>query len=198
MVAGLRPRLVLLLTGAVFVVLTATALGGTVSAEVELRHALVRWASPELVDALRVLNFAGDWRVILPISIILVVLLPHARARWRVWLALMIAVPLVQGAVQYLVGRTRPEDISLGFPSGHVTAAAAFFGVVIYLAQALPRRGPRLTVQALAALLVVMVALARIVLRAHWPSDAVGGVALGLALASAAVLAAQVPEDKER
>jgi membrane-associated phospholipid phosphatase len=198
MVGGLRPRLVLVLTGAVFVVLTATALGGTVSGEAELRHALMRWASPEVVDVLRVLNFAGDWRVVLPIGIILVALLPQARARWWVWLGLIIVVPLVQSWVQYVVGRTRPEDLSLGFPSGHVTAAAAFFGVVIYLAQALPWRGPRLTVQALAAMMVVTVALARVVLRAHWPSDAVGGVALGLALASAAVLAAQVPEGNER
>jgi membrane-associated phospholipid phosphatase len=34
--------------------------------------------------------------------------------------------------------------------------------------------------------MIVLVALARVVLRAHWPSDSLGGIALGLALASAA------------
>jgi membrane-associated phospholipid phosphatase len=194
--AKLRPRLALVLTGAVFVLLTATALEGTVSGEAELRHALMEWASPPVVDILRVLNFAGDWRLILPVGIIVVALSPHARARWWVWLALIVSVPLVLGAVQYLVGRTRPEDLSLGFPSGHVTAAAAFFGVVAYLAQRLPWRGARVTVQVAGAALVLLVALARVVLRAHWPSDVLGGVALGLALASAAVLAAQGPEEE--
>jgi membrane-associated phospholipid phosphatase len=39
-----------------------------------------------------------------------------------------------------------------------------------------------------AATVLILVALARVVLRAHWPSDVLGGIALGLALASAAAL----------
>jgi membrane-associated phospholipid phosphatase len=35
---------------------------------------------------------------------------------------------------------------------------------------------------------IALVALARIVLRAHWPSDVLGGITLGVALASAAAL----------
>jgi membrane-associated phospholipid phosphatase len=193
-----RPRLILVLAGAAFVLLTATALEGTVAGEAELRRALMRWASPAVVDVLRVLNFAGDWRVILPCGVILIALLPRARARWWVWLGLIIAVPLVIGAVQYLVGRTRPEDLSLGFPSGHVTAATAFFGVASFLAGTMPSRGARLAVQVGAAVIILLVALARVVLRAHWPSDVLGGVALGLALASAAAVLAQVPEGKAR
>jgi len=37
---------------------------------------------------------------------------------------------------------------------------------------------------------IVLVAAARVMLRAHWPSDALGGIALGLTLASAAALLA--------
>jgi membrane-associated phospholipid phosphatase len=45
-------------------------------------------------------------------------------------------------------------------------------------------------VRGLAGLMIVLVALARVILRAHWPSDALAGVALGLALAAAAGLLA--------
>jgi membrane-associated phospholipid phosphatase len=55
-------------------------------------------------------------------------------------------------------------------------------------------------VRALAVAAIVLVALARVLLRAHWPSDAVAGIALGLALASAAavVAAASAPAPTPR
>jgi len=46
----------------------------------------------------------------------------------------------------------------------------------------------RRALRALAAVLILLVGLARVVLRAHWPSDVLGGIALGLACAGAAVL----------
>jgi membrane-associated phospholipid phosphatase len=45
-------------------------------------------------------------------------------------------------------------------------------------------------VRALAVAMIVLVGLARVILRAHWPSDVVAGIALGLALAAAAGLLA--------
>ena len=56
----------------------------------------------------------------------------------------------------------------------------------------------RLAVRIGAVLIVVLVALARVLLRAHWPLDTLAGAALGLALASAAAWAAQVPAGEER
>jgi len=77
----------------------------------------------------------------------------------------------------------------VGFPSGHATAAAAFFGALIYLAAALPPRA-RVAVRAASVVLIVLVCVARIILRAHWPVDTLAGAALGLALASLASLLA--------
>ena len=53
------------------------------------------------------------------------------------------------------------------------------------------RPSARTSVRTLAGLAIVLVALSRVMLRAHWPSDVLGGIALGLALASAAALLAR-------
>ncbi len=75
----------------------------------------------------------------------------------------------------------------MGFPSGHATAATAFFGALMYLAASL-RPPTRIVVRAGSVLLILLVALARVILRAHWPVDALAGIALGSAFASIAAL----------
>lgn len=188
----------LVLAGGGFVGLVVLVLAGTVGAEVTVRRALLGWASPAVVAVLDVANLAGDWRLILPGTLLLFTLFPRARERWPAWIGLVVAAPLAESLVKHLIGRTRPEDLSLGFPSGHVTAAAAFFGALGYLVAGVPSRRLRLAVRVSALFIVLLVALARVVLRAHWPLDAVGGAMLGLALASAAAWAAQAPAGEER
>src|SRR5438445_586684 len=83
----------------------------------------------------------------------------------------MVAAPTAEGLVKVAVGRSRPMGEGFAFPSGHVTAAAAYFGALFYLAGALSPSGLRVAVRVGAMVMIVLVALARIVLRAHWPSD---------------------------
>jgi len=101
---------------------------------------LLGYGSPGVVQVMRVINYLGNWRLLLPGTILIFVVFPKARARWWVWIALMITAPAAEGLLKILVGRARPEEASMGFPSGHATAAAAFFGAVIYLAASLPSR----------------------------------------------------------
>ena len=188
------PRAVLAWTAACFALLAAGALTfGALPADTAVREAVLGLTAPWVVGVMRIANRAGDWRVLLPGTLLLFVAFPRARERWWAWAGLMAAAPLGEWALKHLVGRARPEDASFGFPSGHATAAAAFFGGVIYLARDLPP-APRVLVRGLAVVAIALVAIARVVLRAHWPSDALAGVALGLALAAvAALLAARPP-----
>lgn len=185
-----RPRAILLVSAACFAVLAlAVALTGTPPGDGAVREALLGVAAPPVVAAMHAVNWAGSWRLLLPATLLLVVAVPRARERWYLWVGLMIAAPATEGVLKVVVGRPRPEEASMGFPSGHATAAAAFFGAVVYLAEPLPARARGL-VRTAAIAVIVLVALARVVLRAHWPSDAVGGIALGLAFASGAALLA--------
>ncbi len=185
----LHPRGVLLVSAACFVTLAVAALlAGVLPADVAVREALLAAATPPVVAAVRIANWGGDWRLLLPATIALVLVFPRARRHWWLWLGLMVIAPLLEGMAKILIGRPRPEALSMGFPSGHATAAAAFFGAVIYLAGSLPSRPACRTVRLLALAAVALVAVARVILRAHWPSDVLGGIALGLGLAAVAAL----------
>jgi membrane-associated phospholipid phosphatase len=156
------------------------------------------FGSPGVLQVARLINYLGSWQVLLPLTLGLFVAFPRARRRWWIWLGLMIAAPAAEGLLKILIGRARPEEASMGFPSGHATAAAAFFGAVIYLAASLSPRA-RSIVRATSLVLIALVALARIILRAHWPVDTLAGIALGLSLASLATLLADLdPESDTR
>jgi undecaprenyl-diphosphatase len=193
------PRAVLILLVAFFVALAgAVALVGVLPADTAVRDALLGWATPGIVALMRVINRAGSWRLLLPATLLLLALFRHARARWWLWIGLMIVAPAAEGLLKILIGRARPESAAFGFPSGHATAASAFFGAVLYLAASWPR-APRAVVRALAIACIVLVGLARVILRAHWPSDVLGGIALGLGLATAAALfnGTQAPDESD-
>ena len=160
---------------------------GKLPGEAAAREAQLALAGPPVVAALHVINYAGSWQLLLPSTLLLLLAFPAARERWWVWIGLMLAAPAAEGLLKIVIGRARPEESSMGFPSGHATAAAAFFGAVIYLAGSLPPPA-RLAVRAASVFLIVLVALARIILRAHWPVDTLAGIALGLFFASLATV----------
>lgn len=187
----LHPRGMLLLTAASFgAVALAVLLAGVHPADAAARDGLLALASPAMVALMRVVTYLGHGWFLVPATVALLWWFPEARARWWIWVALMLLAPAAETAFKVLVARPRPFDASLGFPSGHATAAAAYFGALIYVAGAL-RPSARTLVRTLAGLAIVLVALSRVMLRAHWPSDVLGGIALGLALASAAALLAR-------
>jgi undecaprenyl-diphosphatase len=131
-------------------------------------------------------NVFGSWTGLLPAALVLLAISPEARKRWWLMVLVLLAAPVFEQAAKYLVGRTRPRGSAMGFPSGHMTGAAAFAVIAIYFAVKEPwNRIRRLGLTAVVVVMVVLVGLARLVLHAHWPSDVLGGLLLGSSCAAA-------------
>ncbi len=128
----------------------------------------------------------ADSVTLTPLAVAFVVILLFLR-RWR--LAAMATVTFIGAAVfvplaKSLLERPRPMPRYSGadafsFPSGHATLSIAIIGgIVVILAHALPTRWKSVVYASTAALLA-LIALSRVYLLAHWPSDVIAGVLFG-------------------
>ncbi len=135
------------------------------------------------------INTLGD----LAVWAVLVGLIALAMGRVRgavlgVAVALTLAADLAAFGVKLIVERARPETVasehffgpdSFAFPSGHVVRAVALIAVLAWL---LAPPGRRLRLALMGGLIAGLVmGFARVSLGVHWPTDAIGGLLLGLA-----------------
>ncbi len=104
----------------------------------------------------------------------------------------LVGASLASNAAKAYFGRPRPPlrlhetAVTLSsFPSGHATDSAAMFVALALVAAAtlVRTRAMRILVVATGMALAMAVALSRLVLGVHWPSDVVAGLALGTAVA---------------
>lgn len=144
--------------------------------------------SPAWAQVARAVTELGSFPVVMTLAALGALLLAWRREPRAA--LLLLALPLSSGlAVELLkrwIGRLRPHDQehmlvqvqSYAFPSGHTAnATVVWLGLALLLV-----RGPRARLFAIgaAALLAVAIGLSRNMLGVHWPSDVVGGWALGL------------------
>jgi undecaprenyl-diphosphatase len=171
-----------------FVLLTIWArLSSPAAWELEVLAAII--ANADLAgDVLRGLTALGNLVVWAGISLLLTI---TAVVLGRVWagvlMALTVASDLAAFAVKSLVERGRPEgalvDVLFGgdsfaFPSGHVVRATSLAAVVAWLVT--PPRW-RLSAALVAGTLAgIVMGFSRVALGVHWPTDAFGGLLLGI------------------
>lgn len=124
--------------------------------------------------------------VLFPLSASIVIALLFAKRRFE---ALLLAASVICGAMvvyllKALVGRARPALWETewywgsSFPSGHTLVVAAFsFATAIGVSRIWPKR--RNFAMFIAAVWILAVAISRLVLGVHWPSDVLAAACIG-------------------
>src|SRR5215468_7810891 len=159
---------------------------GLLPGDTTLYDGVMARRTPDIVTFFSWVNIFGSWKGLVPAALVLFAISPEARKRWWLIVLVLLVAPLIEQTAKYLVGRPRPRGHAMGFPSGHVTGAAAFAVIAVYFAiKERWHRSQRLGLTVVVAVMVVLVGLSRIVLHAHWPSDVLGGFLLGSTCAAA-------------
>ncbi len=138
------------------------------------------------------ITLTGSARFLVPASVLAIIALWVARRQVEALLmgVSMVAAPLAIYALKAVVDRARPALWETpwywgsSFPSGHTLSAAAFATVgVMCVVRIWPqRRGLAILATGFAIAWTVSVALSRLVIGVHWPTDVLASVALGIAI----------------
>lgn len=166
----------------------------------EWMEEMLEMRGPGWESAALVFDFlGGGWFAIFALPLAVAGAFLIARRPWAALVFILgsaVSAGIVQG-LKALFGRLRPEDILLeidsgSFPSGHAANAAT---VATLLAVLLARWW----VAVAGAVYVILMALSRTYLGAHWITDTVGGALLGVsvALAAWALFAPRLSRERE-
>lgn len=187
----LRRRRLLITLGALLVALaTAAALGNgqaLLTWDEPIQRGVEANRTPALNDLFLMISRLGSTVVVLGLGT-LGAILTWRRCR-AVALALLVATfarPAIEFIVKGLVGRDRPEFDRLvagngpSFPTGHVMAAIALWGLLpVVVALYTRRRAIWWATVGVSAALIAGIAASRVYLGVHWFSDVVGGLIVG-------------------
>ncbi len=144
-----------------------------------------------LTIVMKTVTWLGSGALIVPAVLATAGYLFLRRRDWRRLAQLGAAVAgaaALYEIVKPIVGRPRPPvAIQIGaeegwaFPSGHVTQAVAFYGILAVMLLARPSLRLRVLLGIGAVLVALVVGASRLYLGVHWLTDVLGGYALGTA-----------------
>ncbi|MDF0731416.1 bifunctional DedA family/phosphatase PAP2 family protein [Pseudomonas entomophila] len=160
---------------------------------------LVQEHRSQAIDGIVVLvTRLGDFRTQFFLGGLLTGLLLLAR-QWRQAIfagSALMGTALANGTLKWLFARARPEVLSdpltsYSMPSGHSSASFAFFLVLAILAGRGQPPRMRLTWVLLGVLPALSIALSRVYLGAHWPTDILAGALLACCVCAISLTAVQ-------
>ena len=143
--------------------------------------------SPGLDGIIKALSSLGGLTVVVLVLLLLLLLVwQECRSLALVLLAASLSRPLLEWGLKELVDRPRPlhgqlvAGVGASFPSGHVMAAVAVWGLLPpVVAVVNGRRAAWWMSVVVSGTIIGLVAFSRVYLGVHWMSDVVGALALG-------------------
>lgn len=151
-----------------------------------------RW----LQETARDVTALGGFTVLTLITVLAAaLLLMHGRRKQAaIFAGAVVAAQVAVEALKGLFERARPDLVphhdlvySHSFPSGHsAMTPVVYLTLAAIVAAGEERRSVRWLMLASASLLTLAVGISRVYLGVHWPTDVLGGWALGIAIALAA------------
>ncbi len=154
---------------------------------------LVHSHVPEsLAGLLNTITLSGSVRFLVPASVLAIIALLLAQRRFEAVLmaSSMVIAPLAVYSLKLAFERDRPALWSApwywgsSFPSGHTLSVAAFATAAVLCAVRIwpQRRWPAMLATGFAILWTCAVALSRLVIGVHWPTDVLAAIALGVVI----------------
>lgn len=158
---------------------------------------LVRWdvsfaswlhehSNPALVSAFKTITVAGNAAALaLIVGAVAIVLVRRRLINDALLLiGVFVGIEILNAGLKLAFHRPRPELSFIhldtySFPSGHAAGATAVYGALVFLAATHAFISRRVTLVAVAVVLIALVDFSRLYLGAHYLSDVLAGSALG-------------------
>ncbi len=147
------------------------------------------WRTPFMTDFMQTVTWMGSWYFLVPAYLLLIFWFKFYKNQTRVsmeLLAIGITSTVIMFTVKEIFKRQRPLEPLLhavpgfSFPSGHSFSSFTFFGLLVYIiadsqSLSLPMKwlGSFLCI-----LLASIIAISRVYLKVHYPSDVIAGFLL--------------------
>ncbi|WP_029053328.1 phosphatase PAP2 family protein [Sporosarcina ureae] len=141
--------------------------------------------SPGLTSIMKLFTTIGSTTsvVLLAILTLGVLLWKKHRAQAVLFAIVLAGTGILNQVLKFIFKRERPDFnrlIDIGgysFPSGHTMMAFSLYTILAYILwRNVKNTGSQVVIIILAAMMIVMIAVSRIYLGVHFPSDIVGGV----------------------
>ena len=153
-------------------------------------HSLQALHNPPFDHAMVFITAMGDiWLLtgLVLLTAVFLLLTKQHLALWH-WLAAFMFPLLLVELLKRFYALPRPPGLEMlegyAYPSGHATLATATYGFLAIMLARDVRPPYRLGIYIIASLLILLIAFSRLYLGAHWLTDVIGGMFLGLAWAA--------------
>lgn len=162
-----------------------------IRSDIRVANLIYSFRSDTLTNAMLLFTHLGTWQIVFTGLIIIGFILFALNLLPYFW-ALIISVSggeAMVGIIKHSVQRPRPPTINallfehgFGFPSGHTLIAFSFYGLLAYIIYRVSNKKITKIIGIISGIIMISgIALSRVYLGVHWPSDILASLTLGAA-----------------